>query len=300
MSRPLLEVHQLTKYYGATLGVTDVSFRIEEGQIMGLLGPNGAGKTTTLGMILGVVRPTRGWIEYNCPRLPGVRYSGTLEYPGFMPAATVESTLHAWARLKRVEADEADRLIRRMGLVPHVKKRFSGLSVGLKQRVAVACALIGSPPVLVLDEPGMGLDPAGIQDLRELLSELAHAGHGIIVSSHQLDEIDRICTDIVVVKDGVVVLAGSTEEIRRRGSGGLRVEVEDPVRATGLLDEIPEVTSIRREGDVLIVTGRIGTRDVVRHLARHDIYVDGIASMAASIEEIFVRATRDAQNGGIV
>lgn len=287
---PLLVADQLTKRYGRQLGVHGVSLRLYPRQIIGLLGPNGSGKTTTLGMLMGVIRPSAGTVRYPSHGSTSPFFSGTLERPGFVPTMPAVSTLRSWARLKGAPRKEVTRVLDLLDLRPVAKTRFSELSLGQQQRLALGVALLGSPSVLLLDEPGIGLDPAGVRDLRAVLCDLAAQGHGLIVSSHQLDELERICSDVIVLQDGEVVLQGSLEELQ-----ALATEVEvvgqDVEEMAKVLKTHPEVTGVRLEGGVLLVAGGLDGTEIIRYLGQHEIYPSQVSPRTQRLEEAFFRVT---------
>lgn len=213
---PILEVHNLTKKFGRQTAVDHVSFHVEKGQVFGVLGPNGSGKTTTLSMILTLLAPHEGTIrlfgsdDHDKSRR---RFGVTLETAGFLPGYNAIRNLKMSAIVKKVPLTEVERVLRRVELYDDRKKKYKGYSYGMKQRLAIASALMGDPEVLILDEPTNGLDPLGIIDIRNLIVQLADEGKTIIVASHLLQEMEKVCTDIVILAKGKLIRQGKLQEI---------------------------------------------------------------------------------------
>ncbi len=212
----ILKVNSLTKKYGRFIAANNISFEVEEGQVFGILGPNGSGKTTTLGMILDVTSPDAGsycWFDTTPGSNQRKHIGSILETPNFYQHLDAESNLKIAALIKDVPYSQIDVVLQRVNLLERKKYAFRTFSLGMKQRLALAAALLGNPKVLVLDEPTNGLDPQGIIEVRELIQSLANEGKTIIIASHLLDEIEKICTNVMVMKQGNVLAAGRVDEI---------------------------------------------------------------------------------------
>ncbi|HEV2032995.1 MAG TPA: ABC transporter ATP-binding protein [Candidatus Dormibacteraeota bacterium] len=243
----ILEVENLTKRFGARTAVQNVNFRVDEGEIFGFLGPNGAGKTTAMRMLLGLLRPDSGSARvagYDCWRqhVQAARHFGAvLESPGLYTALTARENLRQFARLLGgVSKQEQSRLLKEVGLEGRADEPVRGFSLGMRQRLAVAQALLGKPQLLVLDEPTNGLDPLGIRDLRELLRRLAHdQGIAIVLSSHLLSEVEDLCDRIAIMSHGFVRTQGSLLELVNGDGYRFELWAGDPVRARTLLEVIP-------------------------------------------------------------
>ncbi len=213
---PVLEVNQLTKRFGSQTAVNGVSFSVLPGQVFGLLGPNGSGKTTTLSMILSLLEPNEGDVRlFGSEDLQAgrKRMGVTLETAGFLPAYNGEKNLKMAALTKGVDFSEIEPTLRKVDLWDARKKKFKGYSYGMKQRLAIGSALLGNPEVLILDEPTNGLDPHGIIDVRNLIIKLASEGKTIIVASHLLTEMEKVCTDYVILLKGNLIKQGKLSEI---------------------------------------------------------------------------------------
>lgn len=230
MADLVLEVNGLTKQFGSLTAVDRISFEVRRGEVYGILGPNGSGKTTTLGMLLGVLNATSGhfsWFGNGMNDANRLRIGALLETPNFYPYLSAIDNLRVVAKIRRVEheMDAVHRVLKLTGLEDRAKSKFSTFSLGMKQRLAIASALLSDPEVLVLDEPTNGLDPVGIADIRNLIKDLAQSGKTIILASHILDEMEKICTHVSIMRFGSILrtenlqeLIGSKEHIFVRSS----------------------------------------------------------------------------------
>ena len=213
---PVLSVQQLVKNYGRIPALKGVSFDVPEGSVFGLLGPNGSGKTTLLGIVLDVLRPTAGEFSwFDAKPDPSLRRKlGTLlETPNFYHYLSAIENLKITAAIKQQSGDDIDSVLKMVNLYERKDTAFGTYSLGMKQRLAIAAALMGNPPVLVLDEPTNGLDPVGIAEIRNLIRELAAQGKTIIMASHLLDEVEKVCTHVAILKYGQLIVSGEVNEI---------------------------------------------------------------------------------------
>jgi len=209
----VIEINSLTKRFGHTTAVNDLSFRVEPGRVTGFLGPNGAGKTTTLRMLLGLVTPssgtaTFGGVPYRDLPRPLVTVGAALEAASFHPARTARNHLGIYAIAAGLPADRVDAVLHLVGLDAHAGQRVGGYSLGMRQRLGLACTLLGNPGVLVLDEPINGLDPEGIKWIRGFLRDMAAEGRTVLVSSHLLSEVQQSVDDVVIIARGALVHRG--------------------------------------------------------------------------------------------
>ena len=295
----MLAVRGLTKRLGQRHAVRGASFRVGRGGIHGLLGPNGAGKTTTLRMLLGVVRPDSGTIELDGRPLrsdvPRGRcgIAGFVETPGFYPYLTASRNLEllsAWdgpASSARVPD-----VLRQVGLADRAQSRVRGLSTGMRQRLGLAAALISEPEVLLLDEPATGLDPAGIRDLHALLVALAAAGTTILLSSHDLDEVEQLCTEVTVLRAGEVVYDGSIAALRARAPSRVwRMRTADDEVAVFVAGRHPGVTATRGDGGLLVRAGAGGLDDFVLALADEGVAVRELRRNDLPFESLYFQLT---------
>ena len=212
----VLEINNLTKYYGKIHALNNVSFSIPEGSVFGILGPNGSGKTTMLGIVMDVLKPTSGsfqfWGQQATSQLR--KNIGTLlETPNFYQYLSGERNLKIAAEIKGKGKDDIDNVLKKVNLFERKTSKFTTYSLGLKQRLAIASALLGNPTVLVFDEPTNGLDPVGIAEIRELIKKLSGEGKTIIMASHLLDEVEKVCTHVAILKKGTLLTAGPVDEV---------------------------------------------------------------------------------------
>ena len=218
MSTCVLEVKNLSKNYKNIKAVSELSLSVQKEMIYGILGPNGSGKTTTLGMLLGVINANSGsfsWFENGTKDENRKRIGSLLETPNFYPYLSAEQNLEITAKIKGIESalSEVERVLKLVDLYDRKNSKFSTFSLGMKQRLAIANTLIGSPEVLVLDEPTNGLDPQGIAEIRDLIIEIGKKGKTIIIASHILDEIEKVCTHCAILKNGKLLRTGTIDAI---------------------------------------------------------------------------------------
>lgn len=212
----ILTVESLSKYYGPVKALDEVSFHVAKGTVFGILGPNGSGKTTLLGIVMDVLKAHSGnfLLFDESPTEMHRRQMGTLlETPNFYHYLNAEENLKIAAAIKQRGHDDIEKVLKIAGLYDRRKSPFSSYSLGMKQRLAIAAALLGDPEVLVFDEPTNGLDPAGIADVRNLITSLASTGKTIIMASHMLDEVEKVCTDVAILKYGKLITYGPVHEI---------------------------------------------------------------------------------------
>lgn len=214
--RSVLSLNGITKFYGKINALNNVSFDVPEGSVFGILGPNGSGKTTMLGIVLDVLKPTSGTFEFfGKPATSSVRkhIGALLETPNFYPYLSGERNLAIVAEIKGKGRDDISVVLEQVKLSERKISKFSTYSLGMKQRLAIASALLGNPSILILDEPTNGLDPVGIAEIRELIKQLALEGKTIIMASHLLDEVEKVCTHVAIMKKGKLLMSGPVDEI---------------------------------------------------------------------------------------
>ena len=218
MNKTVLEVQNLSKNYNNIKAVSELSIRVQEQMVYGILGPNGSGKTTTLGMLLGVINSNQGtysWFENGTKDENRKRIGSLLETPNFYPYLSAKQNLEITAKIKGIDdaSAEIDKVLKLVDLYERRNSKFKTFSFGMKQRLSIGGALIGSPEVLVLDEPTNGLDPQGIAEIRDLIIEIGRKGKTIIIASHILDEIEKVCTHCAILKNGKLLRTGTIKEI---------------------------------------------------------------------------------------
>ncbi len=293
-----IEVAGLSKTFGATTAVQDLSFTVDQGRIVGFLGPNGAGKTTTLRMVLGLVRPTAGTATIN-----GVAYVGlddpvrtvgaVLDGGALHPGRSGRNHLRSYARASGIGDARVEELLAMVGLTDAANRRAGGYSLGMRQRLGLATALLGDPKILILDEPANGLDPQGIRWLRDFLRHLANQGCAILVSSHGLAEISQMVDDVVVIDRGRSIAQAPLEQLMASAGGGMRVRGPDVARLADLLRA--EGATVSGDGD-LVVGDRTGEQ-IGRLVAEHQLVISELTPVGASLEEVFLQLTSPTGGG---
>lgn len=294
---PVIEVRELTKRYGATTAVNALDFTVRPGRVTGFLGPNGAGKSTTLRMILGLHAPSGGSVTVGGrpfrDRPRGLRHVGALLDAADMHGGrTARAHLRVLARGNRIPLARVDELLEEVGLGGAARRRIGGYSLGMRQRLGIAAALLGDPPVLLFDEPLNGLDPEGVKWVRGLFRRLAAEGRTVFVSSHLMSEMEHTADELVVVGRGELIAAESLADFAARGARpSVTVGTPDPGGLAPLLEaEGAEVA--REDGGLLTVTGlaaaRIGELALVHRVALHQL-----STRTASLEEAFMELTAD-------
>jgi ABC-type multidrug transport system ATPase subunit len=218
MSDTVLEINNLRKVYKDVVALDGLSFEVKRGQVFGLLGPNGSGKTTTLGILLGVLRQNEGtfsWFNNGDKDENRKNIGALLETPNFYPYLSAFDNLLVVAKIKGMTdySERIDEVLKRVNLFERKKSKFKTFSLGMKQRLAIASAMLNDPEVLVLDEPTNGLDPEGIAEIRDLIKEIALSGKTIVIASHILDEIEKVCTHVAIMRNGKLLQIGELAEV---------------------------------------------------------------------------------------
>mgnify|MGYP003628033281 FL=1 len=213
----ILTINNLTKKFGYLTAVKDLSFTINKGNVYGILGPNGSGKSTTLGIVLNVVNKTEGgfhWFDGNTSTHDALKKVGAIiERPNFYPYMTAAQNLKLVCKIKGVDYSKIVEKLEIVGLLERKDSKFRTYSLGMKQRLAIASALLNEPEILILDEPTNGLDPQGIHQIREIIKEIAAKGTTILLASHLLDEVEKVCSHVVVLRKGVKLYSGRVDEM---------------------------------------------------------------------------------------
>lgn len=292
----MIEVNGLTKRYGGATAVKDLTFTVRPGEVTGFLGPNGAGKTTTLRMLLGLVEPTDGTATLQGRRFRdhprGLRYVGALLDAGDVHGGrTARAHLAVLARSNSIPRARVDEVLTEVGLADVARRRIGGFSLGMRQRLGIATALLGDPPVLLFDEPLNGLDPEGVLWVRGLFRRLAAEGRTVFVSSHLMTEMESTADRLVVIGRGELIAAESLSTFAARGARlSVAVRSPDAVALTPLLTA--EGAEVVPDGDRLSVTGltpaRIG--EIALH---HRVLLHELNTIGASLEEAFMELTAD-------
>jgi ABC-type multidrug transport system ATPase subunit len=292
----VIDTQALTRRYGETIVAVDsLDLRVRRGEVYGFLGPNGAGKTTTLRMLLGLVRPTSGSATV-LGEPPGAaaglaRIGAMVEAPAFYPYLSGRDNLLVLARHAGVHEDRVLAVLRQVELSARAGDRTSTYSMGMKQRLGVAAALLKDPELLILDEPTNGLDPAGMAEMRELVRSLAQEGRTVLLSSHLMGEIEQVSDRVGVIRDGSLVAEGTIDELR--GSAGLRVRAEPLSDAIELVGGLPGVGAITPvDGVIDVAADSTEAAAINRALVEAGIAVSELSPRRASLEDVFLELTR--------
>jgi ABC-2 type transport system ATP-binding protein len=300
----VIELHGLRKVVRsrrrAVVAVDHLDLEVPAGGVFGFLGPNGSGKTTTIRCLLGLARPTAGDVRLLGARVPGDlgavvgRVGALVEAPGVNPGMTAEQTVGVLATLAGVGKGRVHDVLDQVGLADRAGDAARGYSLGMRQRLGVAIALLKDPEVLVLDEPANGLDPAGIREMRDLLRRLGHEGRTVFVSSHQLAEVQQVCDRVAILAAGRMVRCGTVAEVMAGASAGTTlVRVDDQragLRALRSAGFAVEAT----DGYLRVATGADDGREVARALAAAEVWPSELRPEETSLEDVFLELTEAA------
>jgi len=286
----VLEIENLTKYFGRLCAVNKMGLEVGAGQVFGMLGPNGSGKTTTLGMLMGVVNPTAGsykWFGEVPTHETRKKIGAVLEHPIFYPYLTGQKNLELTAMIKGATAAQVSGVLELVELSDRKDDKYKTYSLGMKQRLAIASALLNDPQVLILDEPTNGLDPMGIAEIRGLIKKIASDGRTIILASHLLDEVQKVCTHFAVLKKGNMVHTGPVTDV---GKGTETVEVNADKDPYEVLKSFQGATSVQRENgyyEVVLVEGT-KSQDLNKYLFENGITASHLVPKRKSLEKQFL------------
>ncbi|MGV0979913.1 ABC transporter ATP-binding protein [Empedobacter falsenii] len=287
----VLEINQLTKKFGSFTAVNNVTFSVEKGNVYGLLGPNGSGKSTTLGMILNVINPTAGswkWFDKEPDNYSLKKIGAIIESPKFYPYLSAEKNLEIVADIKEVNYEKIDEKLELVGLLSRKKDKFQQYSLGMKQRLAIAAALLNDPEVLILDEPTNGLDPQGIIQIRELIIKIAQQGTTIILASHLLDEVEKVCSHVVVLNQGKMLYAGSVDQMNS-SFGSIEVAAQNMESLEYTLKTFSFVSKVTKENNKLfaVLSEEKDPAEINKMLYEQGIIVNHLVKRKESLEQQF-------------
>jgi ABC-2 type transport system ATP-binding protein len=292
----VLKISNLTKKYGLLTAVNNLSFDIEQGSIYGILGPNGSGKSTTLGIVLSVVNKTSGsfsWFGGELTSHQALKKVGAIiERPNFYPYMTAYQNLKLVCKIKAIPYDAIEKTLEIVGLSERIHSKFSTFSLGMKQRLAIASALLNDPEILILDEPTNGLDPQGIHQIRELIKEIAKNGTTILLASHLLDEVEKVCTHVVVLRKGVNLYSGRVDElISSHGFFELKTHQKDQL--ISLIEAHPNFSHTKIENDLItaFLEQPMEAEAFNRLLFKNGIVLSHLVKRKESLEEQFLQLT---------
>ncbi len=294
-----IETIDLTKRYGKRLAVDHLNLTVSKGEVFGFLGPNGAGKTTTIAMLLGLVRPTKGRVMvlgHDVQREPALalrRVGAMIEAPAFYPYLSGADNLHVLARAGGIPAARVKEVLETVELSDRARDKVATYSQGMKQRLAIAAALLPDPELIMLDEPTNGLDPAGTVEIRNLIRSLAAGGRTILLCSHLLHEVEQLCNRVAILKEGKLIAAGEVATLLRHGRG-VRLRVQgNPEPAVHLLRTLPWVSGVTVQEEAIIIDAPVErAAEINTLLIRADIVVAEIGANHSSLEEFFLTVTK--------
>lgn len=293
----VLEINNLTKKFGKLTAVNDLSFSVEKGNVYGLLGPNGSGKSTTLGMILNVVNSTQGnwkWFgeEHSTQSLKKV--GAIIERPNFYPYLSAEKNLEIVAEIKGADYAKIEEKLAIVGLLERKNDKFSSFSLGMKQRLAIAGAMLNDPHVLILDEPTNGLDPQGIIKIREIILDIASKGTTIILASHLLDEVEKVCSHVVILEKGKTLYSGSVDEMTA-SFGYFEISSQQLDLLKNALESMPYFERISANGTQLkaILNQDLSAESLNKLLFEKGIILNHLVKRKESLEQQFLQITQN-------
>lgn len=296
METPILKISGLNKSFGKIHAVNNLDLEVYKGNVFGILGPNGSGKTTTLGCILGIVNHDSGsfeWFGDGNTHQHRKKIGSILESPSFYPYLTAKRNLQVIAEIRQKGADQIEEVLKTVDLYDRRDSKFKTFSFGMKQRLAIAAALLGNPDVLILDEPTNGLDPVGIAEMRDLILKIAAQGITIIFASHILDEVQKICSHVAVLKEGRKLFNGEVDVVL---STFEKVELmaTDIGLLKALLEQYDSVNNVQESNGLIVAGVEKGTsmEKLHQHLMGKGIVLTHLALRKQSLEEQFLKLIR--------
>ena len=296
MESSILSIKNLNKSYGKIHAVKDVSLEIQKGNVYGILGPNGSGKSTTLGIVLNVVNKTSGeytWFGGKFETHEALKRVGAIiERPNFYPYMSAKENLELVCKIKNINYSKVDEKLEIVGLTDRKDSKFRTFSLGMKQRLAIASALLNDPEILILDEPTNGLDPQGIHQIRDIIRLIASQGTTILLASHLLDEVEKVCSHVLVLRFGEVLYCGTVDGMTNQ-SGFFELQADSNSKLIEILKNHPEVEKISEvEGKVIVhFKSQFDASLVNRFLAEKGIYLNHLVNKKMSLEEQFLALT---------
>ncbi|PQB02954.1 ABC transporter ATP-binding protein [Aureitalea marina] len=294
----ILTINNLTKRFGPITAVDNLSFTIEKGNVYGILGPNGSGKSTTLGIVLNVVNRTAGefsWFDGAMDTHEALKRVGAIiERPNFYPYMTAVQNLELVCKIKGVDTDKVDEKLEAVGLLDRKDSKFRTFSLGMKQRLAIASALLNDPEILILDEPTNGLDPQGIHQIRQIIKEIAAQGTTILLASHLLDEVEKVCTHVVILRKGASLYSGRVDGMNA-SHGFFILESNDMEQLKATLESLPSIDKIKSEGEQLVayLNQPMDATELNQLMHQKGIVLSHLVKRKESLEEQFLEITNN-------
>ncbi len=296
--KTILTVNGLTKHYGALKAVKDLSFIIEKGNVYGILGPNGSGKSTTLGIVLNVVNRTFGdfhWFDGNTTTHDALKKVGAIiERPNFYPYMTAVQNLKLVCKIKEVSDEKIEEKLELVGLLDRKNSKFKTYSLGMKQRLAIASALLNDPEILILDEPTNGLDPQGIHQIREIIKNIAGQGTTILLASHLLDEVEKVCSHVVILRKGEKLYSGTVDGMLA-SHGFFELKTKDTAALSTFLKTLKQFGDIKEEDGKLtaFLKEEMDAVALNKMLFEKGIVLSHLVKRKESLEEQFLTLTKN-------
>ena len=294
----ILTVTNLTKKFGYLTAVKDLSFSIEKGNVYGILGPNGSGKSTTLGIVLNVVNRTSGefsWFNGTQSTHEALKKVGAIiERPNFYPYMTALQNLKLVCRIKEVSYDKIEEKLELVGLLERKNSKFKTYSLGMKQRLAIASALFHDPAILILDEPTNGLDPQGIHQIREIIKTIAAQGTTILLASHLLDEVEKVCSHVVILRKGEKLYSGRVDSLKA-SYGFFELKSDDMIALESYLKTNEYFGDIKQENGLItaFLTEELDPKSLNELLFKNGIIVSHLVKRKESLEQQFLELTKN-------
>ncbi len=294
----ILTINNLTKKFGYLTAVKDLSFSINKGNVYGILGPNGSGKSTTLGIVLNVVNGTSGdfhWFDGSISTHDALKKVGAIiERPNFYPYMTAEQNLKLVCKIKGVDFSNIEEKLKVVGLYERRNSKFKTYSLGMKQRLAIASALLNDPEILILDEPTNGLDPQGIHQIRQIIKKIANNGTTILLASHLLDEVEKVCSHVVVLRKGEKLYSGRVDEMIS-SHGFFELKTDKQTELVSMLKKNSNFGNIKVEDD--LITAFLNTpmeaSEFNKEMFDKGILLSHLVKRKESLEEQFLQLTDD-------
>ena len=293
---PILTINNLTKKFGYLTAVKDLSFTINKGNVYGILGPNGSGKSTTLGVVLNVVNKTSGdfkWFNGNTTTHDALKKVGAIiERPNFYPYMTAFENLKLVCKIKGVDVSKVDEKLEVVGLLERKNSKFRTYSLGMKQRLAIASALLNDPEILILDEPTNGLDPQGIHQIRQIIKDIANQGTTILLASHLLDEVEKVCSHVVVLRKGVKLYSGRVDEMIS-SHGFFELKCNNQQALLDFLKNHDKFGRVKIEDNLItaFLNEPLSSEDFNKQLFEKGIILTHLVQRKESLEEQFLQLT---------
>jgi ABC-2 type transport system ATP-binding protein len=294
----ILSIKNLHKRYGKIHAVNNVSLEIHKGNVYGILGPNGSGKSTTLGIALNVVNKTSGeysWFDGTMQTHEALKKVGAIiERPNFYPYMSAKENLELVCKIKNIDYSKINEKLEIVGLIDRKDSKYKTFSLGMKQRLAIASALLNDPEILILDEPTNGLDPQGIHQIRDIIRLIASKGTTILLASHLLDEVEKVCSHVLVLRFGKILYSGTVDGISNQ-SGFFELQAENNSNLIETLKNHPEVEKISEsEGKVIVYfKTQLDASVLNRYLVENGVYLSHLVLKKMSLEEQFLELTKN-------